>query len=148
MRLSTLQAESEAFGTRQRRHQAQKCLCGTEENMIGHNIYKIRKQRGLTLTDLAVKTGISKSYLSNIERNLKQNPSIHVMEKIAAVLNVDLKALLMVATHVEMREHIETEWVEMINEYKDTGLDRDRIHEFKMLLEFMKWYNDKSEEKS
>ena len=58
--------------------------------MIGNNIYRIRKQRGLTLSELAKKALISKSYLSNIERNLNKNPSIQVMEKIAAVLHVDL----------------------------------------------------------
>ena len=62
--------------------------------MIGKNIYEIRKQRGFTLSELAERAKISKSYLSNIERNINKNPSIQVIKKIAMVLEIDLKALL------------------------------------------------------
>ena len=91
--------------------------------MIGINISTIRKQRGFTLSELSERTGISKSYLSNIERNLKQNPSIHVMEKIASVLKVDLKALLKIATDVEKKQ-IEKEWMDFIYELKKSGIDK------------------------
>ncbi|MGX2961370.1 helix-turn-helix domain-containing protein [Peribacillus sp. JNUCC 23] len=47
---------------------------------------RIRKQRGLTLSELAEKAFISKLYLSNIERSLNKNPSIQVLEKIAGFL--------------------------------------------------------------
>ena len=57
--------------------------------MIGKNIYKLRTQRGLTLSELAERAVISKSYLSNIERNLNANPSIYVLEQIAEALQVD-----------------------------------------------------------
>ena len=40
--------------------------------MIGENISTIRKNRGYTLSELAEQAHISKSYLSNIERNLKR----------------------------------------------------------------------------
>lgn len=54
--------------------------------MIGSNISELRKKKGMTLTELARRAKVSKSYLSNIERNLNQNPSIYVIEKIAAEL--------------------------------------------------------------
>lgn len=38
--------------------------------MLGKNIYQFRKKRGLTLSELAERAGVSKSYLSNIERNI------------------------------------------------------------------------------
>lgn len=44
--------------------------------MIGNKIYKFRKQRGLSISELAERAKISKSYLSNIERNLNSNPPI------------------------------------------------------------------------
>ena len=62
--------------------------------MIGKNIYQLRKKKGLTLSELADRAGVSKSYLSNIERELNQNPSLKVMKKITFVLGVDLKDLL------------------------------------------------------
>ncbi|MDQ0917476.1 XRE family transcriptional regulator of biofilm formation [Paenibacillus sp. V4I5] len=111
--------------------------------MIGQNISSIRKQRGYTLSELSERTGISKSYLSNIERNLKQNPSIHVMEKIALVLKVDLKMLLKIAADVETSQQLDQEWMDFINDLKQSGIDKERIHELKILIEFMKWNNDK-----
>ncbi|WP_312879993.1 MULTISPECIES: helix-turn-helix transcriptional regulator [Paenibacillus] len=111
--------------------------------MIGQNISSIRKQRGYTLSELSERTGISKSYLSNIERNLKQNPSIHVMEKIALVLKVDLKTLLKIAADVETSQQLDQEWMDFISDLKQSGIDKERIHEFKILIEFMKWNNEK-----
>lgn len=111
--------------------------------MIGNNISAIRKQRGFTLSELSERTGISKSYLSNIERNLKQNPSIHVMEKIASVLKVDLKTLLKIATEGEVKPSLDKEWMDFVTELKDSGIDKDRIHEYKIVIEFMKWHNEK-----
>ncbi|MFE5321214.1 helix-turn-helix domain-containing protein [Paenibacillus sp. NPDC056579] len=112
--------------------------------MIGNNISSIRKQRGFTLSELSERTGISKSYLSNIERNLKQNPSIHVMEKIASVLKVDLKMLLKIAAEAEVKPSVDKEWLDFIMEMKESGIDKDRIHEFKIVIEFMKWHNEQN----
>lgn len=110
--------------------------------MIGKNIYDIRKRRGLTLTELAERAGIAKSYLSNIERNLNQNPSINVIEKIASVLEVDLKELL--GSGEDKKEpQMDNEWVEFVKELRDSGVEKDQIQEYKMLLDFIKWQNTK-----
>jgi XRE family transcriptional regulator of biofilm formation len=111
--------------------------------MIGKNISSIRKQRGYTLSELSERTGISKSYLSNIERDLKQNPSIHVMERIASVLNVDLKALLKISIDVESKQHLEKEWMDFISELEKSGIDKAHIQDYKIVIEFMKWHNEK-----
>lgn len=111
--------------------------------MIGKNIYEIRKKRGYTLSELAEKASISKSYLSNIERNLNKNPSIQVLEKIASVLNVDLKTLLKSGANPEKRQLIEREWIDFVNELKDTGIDKEQIQEYRKLIEFIKWQNEK-----
>jgi XRE family transcriptional regulator of biofilm formation len=115
----------------------------SDEEMIGNNISALRKLRGFTLSNLSERTGISKSYLSNIERNLKQNPSIHVMERIALVLDVDLKTLLRVATDGDKFQHLDKEWTDFINDLKKSGIDKERIHDYKVLIEFMKWHNEK-----
>jgi XRE family transcriptional regulator of biofilm formation len=110
--------------------------------MIGNNIATIRKQRGYTLSELSERTGVSKSYLSSIERNLQQNPSIHVMEKIASVLKVDLKRLLIMAGDVEKKQ-LEKEWMDFIYDLKKSGIDKEQIHQYKIIMEFMRWYNEK-----
>jgi XRE family transcriptional regulator, master regulator for biofilm formation len=107
--------------------------------MIGSNIYKIRKRRGLSLSELSDRARISKSYLSNIERSLNQNPSIQILEKIAAVLDVELKELIRPDGVLGIDQHFEKEWVDFIQELKDTGIHKEEIHEYKTLIEFIKW---------
>ncbi len=52
----------------------------------------VRKQRGLTLDALAAQTGLTKSYLSKIERRCS-TPSIAVAIKVAKALDVDVGRL-------------------------------------------------------
>lgn len=112
--------------------------------MIGKNIYEIRRRRGLTLTELADRAGIAKSYLSNIERNLNKNPSVNVMEKLALVLGVELKELLNTEKPTVTQNHqLDKEWLEFVTDLKDLGIDKEQLEEYKTLLEFIKWQNIK-----
>jgi transcriptional regulator with XRE-family HTH domain len=52
----------------------------------------VRRQRGLTLESLAERTGLTKSYLSKIERR-QSTPSIAVALKVARALDVDVAQL-------------------------------------------------------
>lgn len=52
----------------------------------------VRKQRGLTLAILAEQTGLTKSYLSKIERR-QSTPSIAVALRVAGALDVDVAQL-------------------------------------------------------
>jgi transcriptional regulator with XRE-family HTH domain len=52
----------------------------------------VRRQRGLTLESLAQQTGLTKSYLSKIERR-HSTPSIAVALKVARALDVDVAQL-------------------------------------------------------
>ena len=104
--------------------------------MIGNNIYKLRKQRGLTLSELAERAKISKSYLSNIERNLNSNPSIQVIEKISNVLQVDISILI---NSEEVTPLVEEEWIHFINELKDAGIKIDDIRSNTLFIEYIKW---------
>ena len=112
--------------------------------MIGDNICKLRKQRGLTLSELAEKAVVSKSYLSNIERSLNKNPSIHVLEKIASVLQVDLQKLIKSEKEIEELEPlIEEEWISLINQFKEVGIEKESAKDYKILIEFIKWQQEK-----
>jgi transcriptional regulator with XRE-family HTH domain len=59
--------------------------------MIGDNIKKIRELNNLGVNELARKANISGSYISNIEKGIKTNPSIEALEKIATALNVEVE---------------------------------------------------------
>ncbi len=109
--------------------------------MIGETIYEFRKQKGLTLTELAKRANLSKSYLSNIERNLNQNPSIEVVKRIAAVLNVELDVFLRPLNLNEVPQEMDQELIDLAAELKETGI---QLNEYKTLLEFIKWKNLKT----
>lgn len=55
--------------------------------MSGINrIRSYRKEKGLSIYDLAEKTKITPGYIANLERGTRRNPSKEVMEKIASAL--------------------------------------------------------------
>jgi XRE family transcriptional regulator, master regulator for biofilm formation len=115
--------------------------------MIGTNINRIRKRRGLTLSELADRANVSKSYLSNIERNLNKNPSIQVLKKLAAVLDVDLNFILQAEEPSETQHFLESEWLDFIHDLQDSGVEKEQLQQYKTVIEFVKWQNNKVEEK-
>lgn len=60
---------------------------------IGENIKNLRKVSGLSLQELARRTGFAKSYLSQIE-NSRREPPISTLTKIAYILGVDVMFLI------------------------------------------------------
>lgn len=107
--------------------------------MIGPKISEIRKKRGFTLSELAKRAGISKSYLSNIERNLNRNPSIHVIKKISHVLDVDLQILLKPEKNIEEQQLPDQDWIDLANQLRLSGIEKEQLQEYKTLIEFIKW---------
>ncbi|MYL34117.1 helix-turn-helix domain-containing protein [Pontibacillus yanchengensis] len=105
--------------------------------MIGEQIKALRKEKQLSLSELAERAGVAKSYLSSIERNLQKNPSIQFLEKISKVLHVPLEHLL---HNDQQREEgsssLDEDWVDLVREAQDSGVTKDQFKEF---LEFNKW---------
>ncbi|TFE01695.1 helix-turn-helix domain-containing protein [Jeotgalibacillus salarius] len=114
--------------------------------MIGPNIYKYRVEKGYTLSELAEKAGVSKSYLSNIERNLKQNPSIQLLEKVANVLEVDLKELLLSVQTADKPS--EDEWTNFLNELNSSKLEGVEIKDYLSILAYIKWKKKQDDQKN
>ncbi len=56
---------------------------------IGKKIRELRKERGLTIKEVAERAGCTASFLSQLERG-KTEPSIAMLKKIADVLNVNI----------------------------------------------------------
>jgi len=63
------------------------------EETIARNIYHLRKKRKITLDKLADLTGLTKGYLSKIERS-KKAPPYSTLNKIAMAFGVDAASLL------------------------------------------------------
>ncbi|WP_419160619.1 helix-turn-helix domain-containing protein [Rossellomorea sp. BNER] len=60
---------------------------------IGFNIRRLRKERGLSLNNVAETTGVSKAMIGQIERG-ESNPTVAVLWKIANGLKVSFTSLL------------------------------------------------------
>jgi transcriptional regulator with XRE-family HTH domain len=63
------------------------------EESVGRNIKTLRKQKDITLSELAHRTGLTKSYLSKIERS-KKAPPYSTVNRIAMALEVEVAYLL------------------------------------------------------
>ncbi|MEW9123673.1 MAG: helix-turn-helix transcriptional regulator [Thermotaleaceae bacterium] len=54
----------------------------------GMKIRLLRTEKGYTALDLSVLSNVSKSYIEEIERGDKKNPSFKTVERLADALNV------------------------------------------------------------
>lgn len=102
--------------------------------MIGNRIQQLRKSKGLSLSELAEKAGVAKSYLSNVERNIQSNPSIQILEKLAHVLNIPLESLIQ--TRAAFEEQLDDEWMELAKEAQNSGVTKEEFMDF---LRYQKW---------
>lgn len=64
-------------------------------------IKNIRKNKNLSLYKLSQLTGISRTYLRDLENNKKFNPSISTLEKISSALDVNVKKLFYSTLDIE-----------------------------------------------
>lgn len=63
------------------------------QGAAGETIRAYREAMGITLHELSLKTGLSKSSLSDIERGVR-SPTVKTLERIAVGLGADLDVLL------------------------------------------------------
>ena len=105
--------------------------------LIGEKIKQLRNEKNLSISELADRAGVAKSYLSSIERNIQSNPSIQFMEKISQVLGVSVNELLREDAS-NVTEDLDDEWLEIVQEAMNSGISKT---EFKEYLEVNKWKN-------
>jgi transcriptional regulator with XRE-family HTH domain len=66
---------------------------GAALDLVGQRLRTVREQRGVTLTDVAARTGISKSTLSRLE-NGQRRPSLELLLPLAQAYRVPLDDLV------------------------------------------------------
>ncbi|WP_017755130.1 helix-turn-helix domain-containing protein [Calidifontibacillus oryziterrae] len=107
--------------------------------MDGKKIRDLRIKRGLSLSELAKLSGVSKSYLSFIERGKQTNPSIEVVEKIAAALQTDMQSILNVALPKKQTKgapiDLDTDVIQLAIEMSKSNIDKEKL---KRLIELLK----------
>ena len=63
-----------------------------EKELFGNNIRKYRDLMGISQEDLADKSGLHRTYISGVERGVR-NPTIAVVSQLAKALKVSLSDL-------------------------------------------------------
>ncbi|WP_447880703.1 helix-turn-helix domain-containing protein [Serratia fonticola] len=67
------------------------------KKMLGNRIRELRREMGLSQEDFADKCGIDRSYMSGIERGVR-NPTLEILWAISGGLGLDLSHLFMFET--------------------------------------------------
>ncbi|WP_100451235.1 helix-turn-helix domain-containing protein [Mycobacteroides abscessus] len=65
---------------------------------LGHEIQRIRHVKGLSLQDVADRTGLERQSISRYE-NAKTNPSVRILWQIAVALDTNLSEIVQVLDH-------------------------------------------------
>jgi XRE family transcriptional regulator, master regulator for biofilm formation len=107
--------------------------------MIGLRIRSLREEKGYSISELAKRAGISKSYLSQIERNLQVNPSLQLLSKLARTLDATLDDLIGVE-HEEFHNNkqLDEDWAVLLKGAIDKGMSKE---EFKELSDYIRFKN-------
>lgn len=94
-------------------------------------IKSIRKKRNLTLYELSKRTGISRTYLRNLENNKQFNPTLFILQKIAEELEVNIKDLFYSSNDID---NLKEEMYRRIDEY---GLDSKEVMEVSQVIDLL-----------
>jgi XRE family transcriptional regulator, master regulator for biofilm formation len=116
--------------------------------MVGDRIKKLRVRKGYSITELAKLAGVSKSYLSYIERNLQNNPSLQFLSKIAISLDTTVPFLLGTddkESHPFIDQLLDEEWRTLIQKAINEGMSKEDFKNYRDYILFIKWKNHKKE---
>lgn len=64
-------------------------------------IREIRKEKHITQKELSKRTGISRSYIAELESSIKVNPSFETIYKIAQALEVEISKIFVAVSDIE-----------------------------------------------
>ena len=101
--------------------------------MIGLQIKELRTQKGYSLSQLAQKAGVSKSYLSYIERDMQKNPSLHFLSKVAGTLDVPVDQFLTGETELDK------DWNTLVRRAIQEGMSKEDFLQYCEYIKFAKW---------
>lgn len=94
-------------------------------------IKKIRESKNITLYKLSKETGISRTYLRDLENNTKFNPTLLMLEKISDALNVKLKDLFYSPNEIE---NLRKEMYERIDKF---GINSKETMEISQIIDLL-----------
>src|SRR6266581_3227810 len=68
---------------------------------LGEELRALREVKGKSLRQVEEETGVSNAYLSQLERGVAENPSPHLLHKLAAYYEAPYEALMIAAGYVK-----------------------------------------------
>lgn len=69
--------------------------------MLVFNIKNIRISKNISIKELSKRTGLSRTYIRDLENQNKTNPTLTALNKIAIALNVNIKDLFYSEIEIE-----------------------------------------------
>ncbi len=120
--------------------------------VIGERIKQRREERGIKLSELARRAGVSKAYLSALEKGASKRPSADILYKIASALGTSVADLmgrtLQVAEEerqippglyeLALSENLSEEEINMLKSIKYRGKSPQTKDDWKFLYESIK----------
>lgn len=92
-------------------------------------IKDIREEKEISLYQLSKMTGISYSYLFDLENNRKDNPTLKVLHKISIVFEKNIKDLYIATSDIETVRN----W--MHKSIEENGLNHPKTYKYSHLLD-------------
>lgn len=116
--------------------------------MVGDRLRELRLEKGYSISELAELAGVSKSYLSYIERGVQKNPSLQFLRKIAATLETDIEVLVgPSSSEMTAKDFVlDEEWSRLLNKAIEEGMSKNDFREFRDYLKYRKWKDSKKNE--
>lgn len=99
--------------------------------MIVFNIKRIREKQNISIRKLSLLTGLSRTYLSNLENNKRVNPTLSSLSAISTVLNIDIKELFY--SDIELNKLKE----EMYDRIDKFGIDSPEALEVSQIIDLL-----------
>lgn len=99
--------------------------------MIVFNIKRIREKQNISIRKLSQLTGLSRTYLSNLENNKRVNPTLSSLSAISSVLNVDVKELFY--SDIEL-DKLKEEMYDRIDKY---GINSPETLEISQIIDLL-----------
>lgn len=99
--------------------------------MIIFNLKEIRKNKNMSIYRLSKLTGLSRTYIRNIENNKKVNPTIKILFDIAKVLDVNIKDLFYTTFDIEDLKQ------KMYKSIADNGINAKETLEISQLIDLL-----------
>lgn len=78
--------------------------------LLGANVRRYRKLKGMTQEELALEAGMERSYVSDLKRGTR-NPSVRALGRIADALGVEAAALLERTAESEANRSLHIRWL-------------------------------------